>query len=527
MKFKKIIAWLLVFSLCFLVSACKENPDNTSSSAFIEADKSQSKKDYITLLYSVADTFNPYTAKTDINRQLCKLLYEPLIKLDNEFNPVLSVAESAEVSGNKCTVKIKDLIFSDGSKVTADDVVYSANKARAEGSQYAASLYEVVSVSAANSMTVEFTLSKKDPYFKNLLTFPIIKSGSDSVTDSDSVLQPPVGSGRYKVADDRQSLVTNENYYGKKAQIKKILLINAPDSESVAHYVEIGAADVYYNNVWGDEILRMSGKKIDINSNNLIYIGINQNYGILAENALRQALSSGIDRTKLCRDSFYNNALPATGFLNPVWEPVKAVQNIQITAKNEITVENLEKIGYNSLDRSGNRVNSNGSKLQLTMLVNSENRIKVAAANEIASQLENYGIKITVIEKTYEQFKTCLSSGNFQLFLGEIRLTDNMDISSMVTEGGSAAFGIKKTVTEEGEEAEDPETKPNTAGEVVSGFYESKYTAADVAAVLQSEMPFIPLCYKTGVLFYSDNIENVLNSSASDIYFSIESYIVK
>ncbi len=528
MKVRKLIAWFLIISLCFLFSGCRKNPENASSEMTSQTEKVKSKKNSITLLYSVADTFNPYTAKTDINRQLCRLLYEPLIKLDNEFNPVLSLAETVEVSGNKCLVKIKDLIFSDGSKVTADDVVYSANKARAEGSNYAASLYEVVSVSAADGSTVEFALSKADPYFKNLLTFPIIKSGSDSVTDSDSVLQPPIGSGRYKVSDSRQSLVINENYYGKKSQIKKINLINAPDSESVAHYVEIGAADIYYNNVSSDEIIRMSGKKIDINSNNLIYIGINQNYGVLAENALRQALSSGLDRQKLCRDSFYNNALPATGFLSPVWEPVKAVQNIQITAKNEITVENLNKIGYNSLDNGGNRVNSNGIKLQLTLLVNSENRMKVAAAQEIANQLASYGIRITVIEKTYEQFKSCLSSGNFQLFLGEVRLTDNMDISSMVTEGGSAAFGIKKAVPEvqNSEEEAEAVTEPNSVSQVVNGFYAGNNTIADVAAVLQSEMPFIPLCYKTGVLFYSDNIENVKNSSASDIYFSIESYIV-
>lgn len=505
MKIVKIIAFLLAVLLCFGLCGCKENPQNISSTGLVEGVDSGKGKDNITLLYSAADTFNPYTAKTDVNRQLCKLIYEPLIKLDNEFNPILSIAESAEVTGNKCVVKIKNIKFSDGSYITADDVVYSVNKARAEGSVYASSLYVVSSVSEADGKTVEFSLNKSDPYFKNLLTFPIIKSGSDNITDSDSVLQPPVGSGRYKVNDEKTGLVINNNYYGAKSEIKKINLINAPDRESVAHYVEIGAADIYFNNVSSDEIIRMSGEKIDINSNNMVYIGINRNYGVLGENALRQALSSGLDRQKLCRDAFYNNALPATGFFNPVWEPVKAVQNIQITSKNEITVENLEKIGYNNLD--------NGKKLQLTLLVNSENRLRVAAAYEIANQLKDFGIKITVIEKSYEQYKASLSSGNFQLFLGETRLTDNMDISSMITKGSSAAFGIK-----EGETSEEV---------VINGLYSGSNSIADVAAVLQSEMPFIPLCYKTGVLFYSDSIENVKNSSASDIYFSIESYIVK
>lgn len=522
MKIKKLLAICLVLSLCFCLASCKKNPENLSSSNEASSSKQDSGKDYITLLYSAADTFNPYTAKTETNRQLCKLLYEPLIKLDNEFNPVHSVAKSVEISGKKCVVSLKSLKFSDGSSVTAEDVVYSCKKALASAN-YASRLYEVSSVVAAGGLVVEFSLTKADPYFINVLDFPIIKSGSDNITDSDSVLQPPIGSGRYKVSANNDGLEINNNYYGKKSSIKKIQLINAPDMESVAHYVEIGAADIYYNNVWDTEILRMSGQKLDVNTNNLVYLGVNQNYGALAQNAMRQALSSGLDRERICRDYYYNNALAATGFFNPVWEPSKAVQNIQITAKKEITIENLEKIGYNILDKGGNRTNANGTKLQFTLLVNKENRARVAAARAIASQLWAYGIKITVIEKTYEQYKASLVSGNFQLFLGETRITENMDVSPMVISGGSAAYGIRKSAVAEGDEAA---PQANAAGTVVNGFYAGNNTIADVAAVLQSEMPFIPICYRTGVLFYSDNIENMNNASASDIYFSIESYKV-
>ena len=64
-----------------------------------------------------------------------------------------------------------------------------------------------------------------------------------------------------------------------------------------------------------------------------------------------------------------------------------------------------------------------------------------------------------------------------------------------------------------------------TPGDVVSGFYARENTIADIASVLQSDMPFVPICYRTGVLFYNDSIENVTGASESDIYFSIESYI--
>lgn len=526
MIIKKIIAAAVSLLLVVGFVGCRSSSEETSSISQPSKSENNLKRDYITLLYSAADTFNPYTASTDINRQLCKLIYEPLIKLSNEFEPVFSVAENATVEGNKCTVTIKTVNFSDGSSVTADDVVYSYKLAKGSTSSYASKLYEVSSVAATNSKTVVFTLSKNDPYFLNLIDFPIIKAGSEKVTNSDSVLQPPVGCGRYKVSDSKDSLVINDKYFGKASSIKTVKLINAPDYESVSHYVEIGAADFYYSDISNGEILRMSGKKIDINLNNLVYIGINQNYGALRENTLRQAISSGINRSVITQNAFFNNALPSIGFYNPVFKPTNSVQNIQIEAKPQITVENLEKIGYNSLDSKGNRINSNGTRLEFTLLVNSENRMRVAAANLIASQLWDYGIKIKVIERKYEAYITALREGNFQLFLGEVKLTDNMDFTSLVVEGGSVAFGLPKATTDASDKIEENQVEAATKlGDVVKNFYNGKNTVADIAVVLQSEMPIIPVCYRTGVLFCSDNIENVINSSASDIYFSIESYI--
>ena len=84
----------------------------------------------------------------------------------------------------------------------------------------------------------------------------------------------------------------------------------------------------------------------------------------------------------------------------------------------------------------------------------------------------------------------------------------------------------RKTEETVDEEAEHPEeTQSESISTVVNGFYKGENTIADIATVLQTEMPAIPVCYRTGVLFSNENIENVNNASASDIYFSIESYI--
>ena len=543
MKRLKITA--IVLSALILLCGCRAKPDGTSSSAEPPtAVTSAGSRNYLTMLYSAADTFNPYTAATDINRQLCRLLYEPLLKTDNSYNISYSLAQSAEVKGKECTVTLKSRYFSDGSALTADDVVYSFNLAKKSNTEYAYKLYEALSATARDSKTVVIKLDRADPYFANTLDFPIIKKGSDTKTDSDGVTHPPIGCGRFKLNDSEDKLITNEHDPGKNRTIKEIRLINAPDSEAVGHYVEIGAADMYYSDISDGNILRMSGKKVNINLNHLIYIGANLSDEQLSLNALRQAISSGLDRKEICRDGYFNNALPANGFFNPAWEAVKSVQNINLQANKEITIENLEEIGYNKLDSAGVRTNGAGKKLKFELLVNKENRLRVSAARIIAKRLSEYGISVNVAEKSFADYTAALSSGNFQLYLAEVAITPNMDISSLVTEGGSAAYGIKKPEKKEDEKKADEKTEQTastestvsdteqaeeqslTAAELVSGFYAGTNTLADLSSVLQTEMPVIPLCYRTGVLFYNDKIENVNNSSCSDIYFSIDSYSV-
>lgn len=543
MKRLKITA--IVLSALIFLSGCRAKPDGTSSSAEPPtAVSAAGSRNYLTMLYSAADTFNPYTAATDINRQLCRLLYEPLLKTDNSYNISYSLAQSAEVKGKECTVTLKSRYFSDGSALTADDVVYSFNLAKKSNTEYAYKLYEALSATVRDSKTVVIKLDRADPYFANTLDFPIIKKGSDTRTDADGVTHPPIGCGRFKLNDSEDKLITNEHDPGKDRMIKEIRLINAPDSDAVGHYVEIGAADMYYSDISDGNILRMSGKKVNINLNHLIYIGANLSDEQLSLNALRQAISSGLDRKEICRDGYFNNALPANGFFNPAWEAVKSVQNINLQANKEITVENLEEIGYNKLDSAGVRTNGAGKKLKFELLVNKENRLRVTAARIIAKRLSEYGISVNVAEKSFADYTAALSSGNFQLYLAEVAITPNMDISSLITEGGSAAYGIKKPEKKEdgkkanekteqtgstestASEAEQTEEQNLTAAELVSGFYAGTNTLADLSSVLQTEMPVIPLCYRTGVLFYNDKIENVNNSSCSDIYFSIDSYSV-
>ncbi len=544
---KKIIAICLATTL-LLLSGCggEDNKPNTSSTP--SSDVQNNTVSELQLLYCANDTMNPYKTISKLNAELAYLLFDPLVKVDNSFEEVLVLAESTVTTDKACTVTLREAVFSDSSPVTADDVVYSYNLAK-ESQRFSYLFNSVESVTAPDAKTVIFNLKVHDPYFSKLLTFPILKTGSDQLKNEDNVELIPIGCGKFVFDEAGTALIPNTKYYSVIKGIKKINLINAPDSESMQHYVEIGATDIYYAEMIDDTIIRMSGKKTDVNLNNLIYLGINHNYAPLKSSELRFAISSAISRSAVATSSFFSNALPATGFFHPAWAEVSDYQTIESTANQKISIENLAKIGYNRLNEDGYYENANGKVLELTLLVNSDSSTKLAAANLIADQLKAAGIKITVNPLEKDAYFKSLENGHFQLYLGEIKLLPNMDIRSLVLNGGSAAYGIVGETKPEPQKQEEQSTDTTAEQEqpsaendeidqsefdsetsyaaIVRGFYNGKNSAVDVTSSLLASMPVIPIVYRSSIVFYSNDIEDVIPTSSCDIFLSIDKYKFK
>lgn len=533
---KKLIALTLV--LCFfLLSGCGNVQQTPSESAPSSPTGECAPKNELRLLYCENDTMNPYKTISKLNAEIATLLFEPLFTVDNNFEAVKVLAQEAVFEDVFCRVTLAEAKFSDGSELTAEDVVYSYGLAK-ESTRFSPLLYEIKSVTAEGNKTVVFELSVKDPYFTKLLTFPILKTGSDQLKNEDNVELTPIGTGKYVFSEDSLSLVANKHFRANVGEIQKINLINAPDNESMQHYVEVGATDLYYAEMYDDRIIRMSGKKYTVNLNNLIYIGINHNFAPLKNASLRYALSSALSRNEIIDTSHYTDALAATGFFHPAWKETSGYQTIQSEANLKISVENLANIGYNILNEEGFYENSEGQILELHLLVNKDNYSKLQAAELISTQLNTAGIKIIVDAKDKASYFKDLADGNFQLYLGEIRFLPNMDISCLVKEGGTAAFGItspENKNTEDKKEDEDQEEteKPAVFDDeysylsVLEGFYSGTNTAVDLASSLLASMPVIPVAYRSSIVFYSENIEEFSSASCYDLFIKSDKFKLK
>ncbi len=531
MTFKKLLILLLCLTL-FMLTACKGGSQNTPLDELdSETSQSPQSKQILQLLYCENDTINPYKTINKINVEIAQLIYEPLVKLDNNFNPVFALAKSVDIKEKTCTVTLKDAVFFDSSKVTADDVIYSIELAK-NSQRYSYLFYEVKDVFAQGSNKIVFELSKSDSYFANLLTFPILKSGTDNLKDEDNVEIAPVGCGRFMLSKKDSVLTPFDNYYGEKSSVSQIRLINAPDKESVEHYVEIGATDIYYTDYSDASIYRMSGKRQMVNLNNLVFLGVNHKNSLLATDEMRLALSSALNKEEIITKAFHGNALVAEGFFHSAWKEVSNLQTLQSTPNEKLVIENLEKIGYNSTDAKGIRKSAFGSRLSFSLLVNRENPSKLSLAYLLSEQLKKVGIEIKIDEVSASQFSTLVSSGNFQLYIGEIKILPNMDISSLVLPGGSAAAGIVSPHAEAEDDESEEEDSDQTVNletfnnkayiSVINGFYNGENSVADLASSLISAMPVIPIVFRSGLVFHKDEITDLGDVSTTDLFLSID-----
>lgn len=507
---RRIMGFLLVLLLLFC-TAC--NSGTTAGKR--EGNQSKLPTGSINVPYCANDYFNPFLVQTNVNRWLASLIYEPLFLIDDANNAINLLAKDYTVSGKTCTVNLKKASFTDGSPLTANDVTYSFNLAKNSSARYAAQLISVLSATVTDSDTIAFECSKQDNFMQNLLTFPIIKSGSDKLADSNNAYKPPIGTGRFYINDDMKSLSANLNWHKGSIAIATVKLVNTPDKEALSHSVEVGAVDMYYTDLSDCNILRMSGSRMNVSLNNLVYLGVNLNSSYLSNEYLRHAISSAINRNAICEEAFYTNAVSATGVFNPYWQPVEKIQTIQPVSKNEIAIENIDKIGYNNKDAQGYYLNDRGNRISLRLLVNNENAFRVASAKLIVKQLAAVGIEVIVEGVSYQKYVSRLQSKSFDLYLAEVNILDNMDMTELLCFGGSAAYGITEN------------TNQNSLQSIIYGYYNGVNTINDIAASAISEMPIIPICYKTGVLFYSDKVDNFTNAYKNDIYYSVDKINLK
>lgn len=207
---------------------------------------------------------NPLLAISDADRDLTALTYAGLMGIggDGSLVPVLASDYAASPDGKVYTFTLREGIeFSDGTPVTAADVVFTVEKAQDPGMKSPAyANWSGIAVVAIDTRTVRFTLAKPYAPFLELTTLGILpahlwQSLSDEEFPFSTRQTSPVGAGPFlvqSVSKDASGLITsmslraNERYALGRPYLDAIRLHFYASTKDLAHALTSGAVESAY-----------------------------------------------------------------------------------------------------------------------------------------------------------------------------------------------------------------------------------------------------------------------------------------
>lgn len=476
-------------------------PESSSSS---QTEKQQAEPvTEMRLGYCSGDSLNPYKMSTQMNTRLVPLLYDSLIRPDKTYRPVKQLATEIMLEGTLCTIKFRtDAQFSDGTLLTAADIVYSLNTALESETNWKTTLQNVASSSVNANDDVEIHLYQPDADFASLLSFPVIKNGSKE-------MDYPIGISRYFVGGawlNGLNLKPNPLYYGSKCKIEKITLVNMPDPDTQQFNLKSGEIDLIYSDLSSSENAAMSASTLPVTLNRLVYIGVNGTRGLLQKAEFRKALSTALNRDEIVSKAYVTRAL---GTMYPFNPEFYRLQKIDPSAPRNLTEADalLDGIGLTETNQAGLRV-QNQTPITLTMVVNSDNACRNAAASLITEQLAQIGIQVEVSAQSFEQYKRSIASGQYDLFLGEVRLMDNMDFSMLLSGG---ALGYATPYSQEIEQ-------------LYQLYKETGSGIEPLCTALYNHSPFIPVVFRQGMISFNREFQADMVATEQDIFYNIDEW---
>jgi peptide/nickel transport system substrate-binding protein len=369
--------------------------------------------------------FNPYNNLNTTGT--IGLLYEPLYlynPLTDKFTPWL--AQSGSWTGsNVYTLTLRQGIkWSDGTPLTADDVIYTVGLAKLPSVlDYGLWTY-LQSATKVDQYTVRFTFSTPEyqQWSNWLYTRPILPSSNWGTRDATSVLfanQTPVGSGPYTLLTyNAQEVVwqKNDSWWGKSIlglDVKPEYVIDLADLSNNVTLGQMLAGGIDLSNNFlpgvasivtglagqgGYNITTYYPKPPYMLAANTAWLVPNVTKKPTNDPVFRRALAESINVSQIVTNVFTNIVMAAnpTGLL-PTWSKYidKSVVGAYGFTYNPTDAKKLlTNAGY-KMGSDGYFRNKDGSPINLSLIVPNGWTDWMAAIQSIAQSAKKAGIRIT------------------------------------------------------------------------------------------------------------------------------------
>ena len=214
----------------------------------------------------------------------------------------------------------------------------------------------------------------------------------------------------------------------------------------------------------------------------------------MGSSAVRRALAEGFDREQLVSAFLSGHAKAAQFPISP--------------ASRDYPASLDAAYSYSAFEQAMSAAGlAEGNSVPLRMIVNSENSFKVAAARQIAAQLSAFDLKIEVEALAWEDYTAALAAGEFDLYYGEVKLTADWDLRSLLATGGALNYGGYSDAA---------------LDSLLAACRSAEAPSTALLAVcrrLQTQAPILPVCFKTvSTLVQRGTLEGLTPTAANPFY---------
>ena len=439
MNLKKWISLLLTAVLLLtLFSGCGKEKDAyvpTGNALVMEDDstvatveKEDEKIQDLTLVYYPDKSMNPLTSTDFTNRTLFSLLYQGLFSVNRSYQvePVLCSKYSMSSDMMIYTFYLERATFSDGSPVTEADVVATLLAAK-ESNYYEGRFQHVRKVEAGENGGIVVTLDTPYENLPILLDVPILKA--EQLEDP-----RPLGTGPYvfEQGTGGARLRRRLNWWCKAelaTNAEGILLIRAESPAQIRDEFEFGQVGLVCTNPASDTYAdyRSDFELWDCETGMMLYLGCNMDSPVFSNNTVRAALTHAIDRNTITEKFYRGYGRSATLPASP-----------QSPYYSHSLAEDYTYDGLKFVDA----VNAAGMKgKEVILMVNKDDSLRLRVAREIAQMLTDSGLIVQLKEVGSHEYHESLIYRTYDLYLGQTRLSANMDLTPFLYVWGEISYG--------------------------------------------------------------------------------------
>ncbi|MDL2263444.1 ABC transporter substrate-binding protein [Synergistaceae bacterium OttesenSCG-928-I11] len=300
-------------------------------------------------------SLDPYYTTAIADLQLLAQMYESMFFMedDTSLSPRLAESYTLADDGMTYTFKLRDAKFHNGEKLTADDVVFSFERAK-KAPAMANRMMPVDTVRAIDDKTVEIKTKEIMTAALNYIVGIDILNRKAVEAAGDKFGTTPVdcGTGPYKVVkydpSSRVEFVAFDDYYRGAPSIKTITYRIMTDTSSALIAFESGELDMVQIPLsnWGGIV---DSKKYTTKlgkENHISYMAINIDRKPFDNKKLRQALAYAMDKEAVVIASYEGLAEIADFMMNPEYLVDAPNDGIKYTYDPEKAKALLAEAGY-------------------------------------------------------------------------------------------------------------------------------------------------------------------------------------